>query len=64
MSGEQTPSEEPDLGDSDIGQVLDDGDEPDERERVQFTIVMDSIGDGSSPEEVRASWLAEVKRRR
>lgn len=26
-------------------------------------ILLDSIGDGSSPEEVEASWIAEAKRR-
>lgn len=34
-------------------------------ERAEIAAILtDSIGDGSSPEEVRASWLAEVKRRR
>lgn len=34
-------------------------------ERAQLAAILtDSIGDGSSPEEVRASWLAEIKRRR
>jgi hypothetical protein len=36
-----------------------------ERERAELAVMLtDSIGDGSSPEEVRASWLAEVQRRR
>lgn len=36
-----------------------------DRERAQIAAVLkDSVGDGSSPEEVRASWLAEVRRRR
>jgi putative addiction module component (TIGR02574 family) len=36
-----------------------------DRERVELAVILaDSIGDGSSPEEVRASWLAEVERRR
>lgn len=33
-------------------------------ERAAFAAILtDSIGDGSSPEEVEASWLAEAKRR-
>jgi putative addiction module component (TIGR02574 family) len=45
--------------------ILDAALELPERERAQIAAILtDSIGDGSSPEEVRASWLAEVKRRR
>jgi putative addiction module component (TIGR02574 family) len=34
-------------------------------ERAEIAAILtDSIGDGSSPEEVRASWLEEIKRRR
>jgi putative addiction module component (TIGR02574 family) len=33
-------------------------------ERAEIAAILtDSIGDGSSPEEVQASWLAEAKRR-
>ncbi|MFV8751808.1 addiction module protein [Nannocystaceae bacterium ST9] len=35
-----------------------------EAERAELVAILaDSIGDGSSPEEVEASWLAEAKRR-
>jgi putative addiction module component (TIGR02574 family) len=35
-----------------------------ERERVQIAAILtDSIGDGGSPEEIQASWIAEAKRR-
>ncbi len=48
-----------------VCRILDAALELPERERVQLAAILtDSIGDGSSPEEVRASWLAEVKRRR
>ena len=36
-----------------------------DHERAEIALILtDSIGDGSSPAEVRASWLAEVERRR
>jgi putative addiction module component (TIGR02574 family) len=34
-------------------------------ERAEIAAILtDSMGDGSSPEEVRASWVAEIERRR
>jgi putative addiction module component (TIGR02574 family) len=37
---------------------------PDAERALIGAILLDSIGDGSTPEEIEASWLAEVKRRR
>jgi putative addiction module component (TIGR02574 family) len=35
-----------------------------ERERAELAAILtDSIGDGSSPEDIEASWIAEAKRR-
>lgn len=54
-----------DVTDDEASRVLDAALELPERERAQIAAILtDSIGDGSSPEEVRASWLVEVKRRR
>ncbi|KIG13397.1 hypothetical protein DB30_08164 [Enhygromyxa salina] len=44
--------------------ILDAALELPEHERAQIAAILtDSIGDGSSPEEVQASWIAEAKRR-
>jgi putative addiction module component (TIGR02574 family) len=35
-----------------------------ESERAELAVILaDSIGDGSSPEEIEGSWIAEAKRR-
>ncbi|EDM80399.1 hypothetical protein PPSIR1_11505 [Plesiocystis pacifica SIR-1] len=46
-------------------QILDAALELPEHERAQIAAILaDSIGDGSSPNELRTAWLAEVQRRR
>lgn len=37
---------------------------PESERAVIVVVLIDSIGDGSPPEEIEAAWLAEVERRR
>jgi putative addiction module component (TIGR02574 family) len=49
---------------SEASRILDAAMKLPEGERAQLAaILMDSVGDGSSPEEIEAAWLAEAKRR-
>ena len=44
--------------------ILDAALELPERDRAEIAVILESsLGDGSSPEEIQASWIAEVKRR-
>jgi putative addiction module component (TIGR02574 family) len=50
---------------AEVSRILDAALQLSDGERAQIAAILtDSLGDGSSPEEVRASWLAEIKRRR
>jgi putative addiction module component (TIGR02574 family) len=49
---------------TEASRILDAALELPEAERAELAaILMDSIGDGSSPEEIQAAWIAEAKRR-
>lgn len=49
---------------TEASRILDAALELPESERAELAaILMDSIGDGSSPEEIQAAWIAEAKRR-
>lgn len=50
---------------AEAGRILDAALQLSDRERAEVAAILtDSLGDGSTPEEVRASWLAEIERRR